>query len=296
VGLQVSGVGSGVFDTASASTTQILDTFVPPIHLDLVGAELETGLIHLTMTAHSGDGLILGNVLTAMSDLFNPPLPDPVDFAQLNADLQQMLSDLNAQAPGIPAASIPPASSDPAHVLGLTVPGIDLNLLGMKLKTDAITVNTAASTGDGSLLGNLFATAFNTIDISSLGSVSANVNALMAKVVGIFNTSTLTLGAGVIGTMPPVLQNLATPTLITSTLGATASILDLNMGSPVGTAPPTSAGVMGLSATSSPLHLQLSAQTGEGNILGNILYNVANLLNPGSPSSNFLYLLELANL
>jgi hypothetical protein len=38
--------------------------------------------------------------------------------------------------------------------------------------------------------------------------------------------------------------------------------------------------------------LGLSAHTGDGLILGNMLYNVANLLNPNS-SSNFLYLLDL---
>ena len=40
------------------------------------GSDLvDTTAIHLTITAHSGDGLILGNVVTALANLFNPPLP-----------------------------------------------------------------------------------------------------------------------------------------------------------------------------------------------------------------------------
>jgi hypothetical protein len=62
--------------------------------------------------------------------------------------------------------------------------------------------------------------------------------------------------------------------------------------SPTGTNPPTSAGVLGLNGATSSIHLGMSSRTGDGLILGNMLYNVSNLLNPGS-SSNFLYLLDL---
>jgi len=50
--------------------------------------------------------------------------------------------------------------------------------------------------------------------------------------------------------------------------------------------------VLGLEGTTSTIHLGLTAHTGEGLVLGNMLYNVSNLLNGGS-SSNFLYLLDL---
>jgi len=92
--------------------------------------------------------------------------------------------------------------------------------------------------------------------------------------------------------VPPAYQSLANPTLINSTTGATASILDLGLASATGTNPPTSAAVLGLEGTTSTIHLGLTAHTGEGLVLGNMLYNVSNLLNGGS-SSNFLYLLDL---
>ena len=112
------------------------------------------------------------------------------------------------------------------------------------------------------------------------------------EVVGVFNAGTLSLPASVLTALPPPYQTLATPTLINPAAGATTSILDLGLGSATGTNLPTSAGVLGLNGTTSNIHLSLGARTGDGQILGNMLYNVANLLNAG-PSSNFLYLLDL---
>ena len=72
-GPAVAGVGAGVFDTAPASVTPVPDVFVAPVHLDLLGL-VDTSPIHLTITAHAGDGLVLGNVVTALAHLFdNPP-------------------------------------------------------------------------------------------------------------------------------------------------------------------------------------------------------------------------------
>src|SRR4051794_1336972 len=62
--LSVIGVGAGAFDTATSSTTQVLDTTVAPIHLNLTGVQADTSTIHLKMIAHAGNGLVLGNALT----------------------------------------------------------------------------------------------------------------------------------------------------------------------------------------------------------------------------------------
>ena len=67
VDLAVNGVGSGVFDTAPVATTQILELFVAPVHLNLLGARVDTSPIRLSINATTGDGLVLGNVLTALS-------------------------------------------------------------------------------------------------------------------------------------------------------------------------------------------------------------------------------------
>ena len=89
------------------------------------------------------------------------------------------------------------------------------------------------------------------------------------------------------------LQTLAIPDLITAAPGATASILDLVIASTDGTLPPVSLDVLGVLVTTGDVNVELSARTGDGQILGNLLYNVSNLLNSGSSASTLLALLGL---
>ena len=134
-----------MFDTATPSSTQVLDVFGAPVHLDVLGLLLTTSPIHLTITAHAGDGLVLGNVLTDLAHLFDNPPPE-LTVADINNRLAQLLADLNAQIPGIPAADTPPVTLEPGQFLELTVAPIDLNLLGLVLNTSPITVNAFAQT------------------------------------------------------------------------------------------------------------------------------------------------------
>jgi hypothetical protein len=55
------------------------------------------------------------------------------------------------------------------------------------------------------------------------------------------------------------------------------------------------ADLLGLRVTTSNIHAQLTAQTGQGQILGNLLYNVSHLLDPGG-SLNLLTILNLLGL
>ena len=292
VDLAVTGVGDGIFTSAPATSTQVLDVFVAPVHLDLLGLLVDTTPIHLTITAHAGEGLVLGNVLTALTNLFNPPIPDQLDLAFINGRLEQLLSALAAQVPGIPAAESPVPVMGEGDVLALTVPAIDLDLLGLVLKTDPITVNASAGEGDGLLLGNVLNTILNELNATpeELTRLNTNLNAVLAKVIGILNASTLTLPADVLGTLSPALQTLALSDLITATPGATTTILDLVIASSDGTSPPVSLDLLGVLVTTSNIDVELSAHTGEGLILGNLLYNVANLLNSGSASGLLLLL------
>ena len=106
------------------------------------------------------------------------------------------------------------------------------------------------------------------------------INAILARVVGVLNNASLLLPPDVLGTLSSALQTLALPGLINPTPGATATILDLTLASPDGT--PVTVDLLGLHVTTSNIDAELSAYTGDGKILGNLLYNVANLLNPGS--------------
>ena len=71
--------------------------------------------------------------------------------------------------------------------------------------------------------------------------------------------------------------------LIAPAAGATAPILDLVIASTDGTSPPVDVDLLGLVVTTSNIDAHLSAETGDGQVLGNLLYNVANLPNPAGP-------------
>ena len=63
-------------------------------------------------------------------------------------------------------------------VLALTVPAIDLDLLGLMLKTTPITVDVSSREGDGLLLGNVLTSALSTLDATpaELSELSGHVN------------------------------------------------------------------------------------------------------------------------
>ncbi len=288
-------VGGGVFDTGTAPSTEVLDVFVAPVRLDLLGLVVTTSPIHLTITAHSGEGLVLGNVVTELAHLFDDP-PATLTVDDVNNRLEELLADLNAQIPNIPAAESPPVTLEPGQFLELTVPAIDLGLLGLLLKTSPITVDASAQTGAGNLLGNLLDSVLNTIDATpgNLTALSENLNGLLAKVVGVLNAADLTLSQEVIGALPTAVQTLLNPVLIAAEPGAEAQILDLVIASPDGTTPPVRADLLGLVVTTSDIDAELWARTGDGQILGNLLYNVAHLLDQGNAVSLLLLLTQLA--
>jgi hypothetical protein len=290
-------VGSGSFDTGSASTTPVLDAFVAPVHADLLGLLVDTSPIHVTITANAGNGLVLGNVVADLAHLFdNPPATLTVD--DVNTRLAQLLTELNQQIPGIAAAPTPPVNLAPGQFLQLTLAPIDLNLLGLLLKTSQITVNGFAQTGNGNLLGNFLTSLLNTIQATpgNLTVLNQNLNALLAKVIGVLNAAQLTLPQSVIDALPTVVQTLLSPVLTAPNPGATTQLLDLMVASPSGTTPPVQADLLGLMVTTSDIDAQLWAQTGSGQVLGNLLYNVAHLLDAGNTTSLLFLLSELATI
>lgn len=298
--LLVNGVGSGAFSSSNTTaTTPVLDLFVAPVHLNLLGALVDTSPIHLTITAHSGNGLVLGNVVTALANVFNPPLPSTLNLDDINARLRNLLDQLNQQIPGI--APAPTTSSGPAsgtsQVLRLTVAPLNVNLLGLLLKTTQIQVNVNATTGNGQLLGNVLTTLLNTLGATpqGLSDLSANLNALLAKVVGVLNASSLTVPSGAVSALDQVFQTLALPNLVNASGTASVPILNLAIASTDGTTPPVDVNLLGLVITTSDIQAQLIAQTGDGQVLGNLLYNVANLLNPGG-ALNLLTILAVLGL
>ncbi len=289
-------IGSGVFDTGVPASTEVLDVFVAPVYLDLLGLVVTTSPIHVTITAHSGDGLVLGNVVSELAHLFDNPPPE-LTIDDINDRLAQLLADLNAQIPGIPPADSPPVVLEPGQFLELTVPAIDLNLLGLLLKTSPITVNAFAEIGDGNLLGNLLDSLLNTIDATpgNLTTLSENLNGVLAKVVGVLNVADLSVSQAIVDALPQVVQTLLSPILVSQTPGATTQILDLVIASTENT-PPVEADLLGLVVTTSDIDAELWAETGYGQILGNLLFNVSHLLDQGNAVSLLLLLTQLSRL
>jgi hypothetical protein len=297
--LNVSGLDNStgpLVSTTNTATTPVLDLYVAPVHLNLLGALVDTSPIHLTITATPGQGQILGNVLTDLANLFNPPLPSQLTLDDINTRLQGLIQELSQQLPNITPATTttPTTTTGSEQVLALTVPPINLNLLGLNLKTSQIQVNANANTGNGNLLGNVLTTLLNTLGATpqNLTTLNNNLNTILADVIGVLNASSLTLPSTAINSLSQVLQTLALPNLVnTSGTPASAPILNLSIASTDGTTPPVNVNLLGLQITTSNIQAQLLAQTGDGQILGNLLYNVANLLNPGG-SLNLLSILN----
>src|SRR5204863_9494846 len=110
------------------------------------------------------------------------------------------------------------------------------------------------------------------------------------RVVGVLNAADLTISSALVGALPPALQTLLDPVLV-APAGSSAPILDLVIASQDGTSPPVDVDLLGLVVTTSNINAHLSATTGDGQILGNLLYNVANLANPNG-SGGLLTLLN----
>jgi hypothetical protein len=176
-----------------------------------------------------------------------------------------------------------------------TVPPINLNLLGLILQTSPIQVNATNQTGNGDLLGNVTTSLLNTLGANpqNLSTLNGDLNAILGKVVGVLNASTLTLPTNAVNSLTAPLQELALPNLVNASGTAQAPILNLAIPSNSSSTPPVNVNLLGLDITTSNIQAQVLAQTGQGQILGNLLYNVANLLNPGGSPALLAILNEL---
>ncbi len=281
--------------TSTSTTTPVLTLHVAPVHLNVLGADVTTSPIDLTLTAQSGQGQVLGNTVTDLANLFNPPLPSSLTIDDINTQLNNLLNELNQQIPNVGNTTPTSTPLSNGQFLNLTVAPINVNLLGLILQTSQIQVNATNQTGNGDLLGNVTTSLLNTLGATpqNLGTLNGDLNAILGKVIGVLNASTLTLPANALGSPSAPLQQLASPNLLTSSASATAPILNLAIASTDSSTPPVDVNLLGLDITTSNIQAQILAQTGQGQILGNLLYNVANLLNPGTPPSLLAILNEL---
>jgi len=178
-------------NTTPNAETPILDLHVGAIHLDVLGLKVDTSDICLSITAQSGEGQLLGNLLTNVAGLLDQgadlsQILGSLTGTQLNTLTTGVTDLLNGafSAIGSPTraanggASV--TSTGTTQILHLALGPVDLNLLGLEVHLDncnngPVTVDITAQSGSGKLLGNLLG------GLSHLLDGPANTHALLNK-------------------------------------------------------------------------------------------------------------------
>ena len=161
-------------------------------------------------------------------------------------------------------------------ILNLHLNAIHLSLLGLNVDTSNICVAINAQSGPGNLLGNLLT------DVANLLNSGTPLSTILS---GLSTTQLSTLLNGVTGLLNGVLGSLLGGGLTGGTLGGltaaatptTTSILHLSLG-------PVNLNLLGLdvavdNCANGPVTVDVTATSGPGNLLGNLLTGVSNLLN-----------------
>jgi len=167
-----------------------------PIDLNLLGLRVQTSEICLNVTAQSGPGNLLGNLLTQVAGLLDQGLPlnqvlgglSAADLSTLTTGLTGLLNGALPQltSPTNAATGAAVTTVGSTSILHLAVGPLNLNLLGLQVNLDnchggPVTVDITAQSGPGQLLGNLLG------GLSHLLDSSANANALTNKLGHIAN-------------------------------------------------------------------------------------------------------------
>lgn len=182
----------------SAGSTPILHLQLNEIHLDLLGLKVDTSKICLDITAQSGSGNLLGNLLTDVANLLNGSNPPDIgsilggltstQLGTLTSGLTDVLNGVFGQL-GSPAN----VSGATTSILSLSLGPVDLNLLGLNVSLDdcnggPVTVDISAESGPGKLLGNLLTSVTHLLDgpanggalTNALNRVAGQINHLLA--------------------------------------------------------------------------------------------------------------------
>jgi len=197
----------------------------------------------------------------------------------------------------ITLAATPPPDGSPAGtcpVLDLHINAIHLNLLGLHVDTSDICLSLTATDGPGNLLGNLVCDVAHLLDgttLPSVGGLLSDINGLLGQ------TGTLTSLGGTASRVTSITGLLGAE--LSSALGhlnvagvgtaaATAAtpsvtnILNLSVG-------PVDLNLLGLNVhldncADGPVTVDITAVSGPGNLLGNLLGGLVHLLDNSNPS------------
>jgi hypothetical protein len=178
------------------------------------------------------------------------------------------------QTPITVTAKPNPAAAD-CPILSLHLGPINLDVLGLKVDTSEICLDITAVPGSGNLLGNLLCSVANLLNQgTSLGSILG----------GLTSTQLNQLLSGVTGLLNGALGAITAPSAVSGVGGTAAGacdILNLSLG-------PVDLNLLGLNVHldnchNGPVTVDITAQEGSGNLLGNLLCGVSRLLdNPSN--------------
>jgi hypothetical protein len=180
------------------------------------------------------------------------------------------------------------AATAPTQILNLHLAPIDLNLLGLEVKTSEICLNISAQPGPGNVLGNLLAGVAGALDnglslnqiLGSLGAI--DLNTLTTGLTNLLNSALSDL------TAPSTL--LAPGNSVSATPAGSTSILHLAVG-------PVNLDLLGLmvnldNCQGGQITVDVIAHTGPGNLLGNLLGGLSHLLDSSASTTALVNKLE----
>lgn len=159
--------------TPGSGGAEILHLHLNPIHLDVLGLNVQTSNICLDITAQPGSGNLLGNLVYDVAHALDTNGQNLGGALGGLSPTQNLLFDMELSSllnGGLDAATspralghtsdatnLPPGATDLVH---LSLGPVNLNLLGLKVALDncsngPVVVDAYAQSGSGELLGNL---------------------------------------------------------------------------------------------------------------------------------------------
>jgi hypothetical protein len=186
----------------------------------------------------------------------------------------------------------PATSSTTCDVLNLTLAPVNLSVLGLNVSLDncaggPITVSITGNDAPGNLLGNLVCDVAGLLDNGGLlggvlgGLSGSNLSALESGLTGVLN--------GVIGQLLSSTASGATaaasPVTAAATPAGATDILNLHLD-------PIHLNLLGLEVDTSAICLDVNAQPGPGNLLGNLLGSLTHLLDNSGNNLQAITVLE----
>jgi hypothetical protein len=184
----------------------------------------------------------------------------------------------------ITLTATPAATTGAQSILHLSLGPVNLNLLGLGVKLDncangPVTVDLTAipsTQPGGGLLGDLLIGISNLLNPSGLTSTTPVPTGLAGQIDSLVNDASGAVLNGLNSVLSSVTNALATPAAAAAG-SATSTILDLHLN-------PINLDLLGADVTTSAICLTVTATSGSGNLLGNLLNGITHLLDPsGTP-------------